>query len=356
MTRPTTWIALLLVLGTWPLAWTDTALRGLWPPLVALAVIAATRHALAGLLAGAFCGAVILGGGDPWQAYLALLRDHLAPSLGSAWKTGAILFTLVLGGFAAVLDAGGGFRTVLGRLTAGRGDADRRFQLAAAGLGLLCFFDGLANSMMVGRVGRDLADRCGVARVKLAYIVDSTSSAVACVALVSTWIAFQLTMIREGFALAGREVNPYAEFLSSLPSNFHCWFTLVLLFVSIGRRFDPGPMGGFAAVARARGPLPPAGRRAAGACGVRPGAVGGAAGGVLRRLLPAGHRRCAAAGDPRQDRGGLRRRRRPAGDGAGRSGGHPGRGVCCFRRPDRGARPWPGPPSSTARAPCSARS
>ena len=256
MTRPTTWIALLLVLGTWPLAWTDTALRGLWPPLVALAVIAATRHALAGLLAGAFCGAVILGGGDPWQAYLALFRDHLAPSLGSSWKTGAILFTLVLGGFAAVLDAGGGFRTLLGRLTAGRGDADRRFQLAAAGLGLLCFFDGLANSMMVGRVGRDLADRCGVARVKLAYIVDSTSSAVACVALVSTWIAFQLTMIREGFALAGREVNPYAEFLSSLPSNFHCWFTLVLLFVSIGRRFDPGPMGGFAADARARGPLP----------------------------------------------------------------------------------------------------
>ncbi len=248
------WIALALALGTWPVAWTDTPLRALWPPLVALAVIAASRHALAGLLAGAFSGAIILAGGDPWQAYLALFRDHLAPSLGSTWKTGAILFTLVLGGFAAVLDAGGGFRTLLERFTAGRGDADRRFQLAAAGLGLICFFDGLANSMMVGRVGRDLADRCGTARVKLAYIVDSTSSAVACVALVSTWIAFQLSLIKEGFALAGRTVNPYAEFLHSLPANFHCWFTLVLLFVSIGRRFDPGPMGGFTAAARARGP------------------------------------------------------------------------------------------------------
>ncbi|HPF70774.1 MAG TPA: Na+/H+ antiporter NhaC family protein, partial [Candidatus Krumholzibacteria bacterium] len=257
MRRPAVWIALIAILASWPLAGGDSALRALWPPLVALAVIAATRHALAGLLAGGYCGAVILAGGDPWQAYLAVFRDHLAPSLGSTWKTGAILFTLVLGGFAAVLEAGGGFRTLLERLTAGRPDAARRFQLAAGGLGLLCFFDGLANSMMVGRVGRDLADRSGTPRVKLAYIVDSTSSAVACVALVSTWIAFQLAMIKEGYALAGRDVNPYAVFLASLPANFHCWFTLVLLFVAIVRGFDPGPMGSFTAELRARGAAAP---------------------------------------------------------------------------------------------------
>jgi len=264
MPRPAGWIAILIVLASWPLAWTGGPLRELWPPLVALAVIAVTRHALTGLLAGGFCGAVILAGGDPWQAYLAVLRDHLAPSFASSWKTGALAFTIVLGGFAAVLEAGGGFRTLLDRLVRRGRDADRRFQFAAAGLGLLCFFDGLANSMMVGRVGRDLADRSGVARVKLAYIVDSTSSAVACVALVSTWVAFQLAMIREGFALAGRDVNPYAEFLSSLPANFHCWFTLVLLFVSIGRRFDPGPMGGFVAEARAREAGPAGGPGAGG--------------------------------------------------------------------------------------------
>jgi tetracycline resistance efflux pump len=259
MPRPAGWFAILAVIATWPLAWLGGPLRELWPPLVALAVIAATRHALTGLLTGGFCGAVILAGGDPWQAYLAVCRDHLAPNFASTWKTGAIAFTIVLGGFAAVLEAGGGFRTLLGRLARRGADADRRFQFAATGLGLVCFFDGLANSMMVGRVGRDLADRSGVARVKLAYIVDSTSSAVACVALVSTWIAFQLTMIREGFALAGRDVNPYAEFLSSLPSNFHCWFTLVLLFVSIGQRFDPGPMGRFVAAARERRGVAPVG-------------------------------------------------------------------------------------------------
>ena len=42
------------------------------------------------LLVGAYLGAVLLAGGDPWAAYLALFRDHLASSLASPWKTGAI--------------------------------------------------------------------------------------------------------------------------------------------------------------------------------------------------------------------------------------------------------------------------
>jgi Na+/H+ antiporter NhaC len=222
---------------------TDAPVRTLWPPLAALLVIGATRHALAGLLAGAFAGALMLAGGDPWRAWLDLPAEHLAPGLRSDWKVGAITFTLVLGGFAAVLERGGGFAALVRRWVRPGPGSRRRLETAATGLGVLCFFDGLANSMVVGRVCRDLGDRCGVPRVKLAYLVDSTSSAVACVAVVSTWIAFQLSMIAEAFAMAGRPANPYAVFLKSLPYNFHCWFTLVLLVVAVRSRFHPGPMG-----------------------------------------------------------------------------------------------------------------
>jgi Na+/H+ antiporter NhaC len=252
MSRTVLVVVTILMAGTVFLAAVPTPLRALWPPLAALLVILATRRALTGLLVGGYLGAVMLAGGDPWHAYLAVFADHLAPSLTSPWKVGAVAFTLVLGGFAAVLDATGGFESLLRRLAAPGRDAPRRFQLAALGLGLICFFDGLANSLMVGRIGRGLADRCGVARVKLAYIVDSTSSAVACVALVSTWIAYQLAMIEEGFALAGRDVNPYAEFLRSLPYNFHCWFTLVLVTAAAIWNYAPGPMGQFERQARSQ--------------------------------------------------------------------------------------------------------
>lgn len=219
----------------------------MWPPVAALLVILLTRSALTGLLAGGFAGALLLSAGNPLTAAGAVFADHLLPSLRSTWKVGAIVFTLLLGGFAAVLEAGGGFTRLLQRASGSGGDRARRLESAAAGLGLLCFFDGLANSMVVGRVGRGLADRSGTARLKLAYIADSTSSAVACVAILSTWIAFQLSMIREAYALAGYEANPYTVYLASLPYNFYCWFTLVLLLASIRWRFHPGPMRRFVA-------------------------------------------------------------------------------------------------------------
>ncbi len=236
-----TFIAVILI--TILLVAIDSPIGSLWPPVAALIVIMATRQALVGLLIGGLAGAVLIAGGNPFAALIALFADHLAPSFRSSWKLGAIAFTLILGGFAAVLEAGGGFAELMRRALRPGRDPGRQLESAAAGLGLLCFFDGLANSMVVGRVGRDLADRSGVARVKLAYIADSTSSAVACVAIISTWIAFQLSMIAEAYALTGRDANPYAVFLESLPYNFYCWFTLVLMFVAIRFRFHPGPMG-----------------------------------------------------------------------------------------------------------------
>ena len=227
---------------TWIMVVWDTPLKTLWPVMVALYFVLATRKAIWGLLSGALAGSLLLSNGNPWQAFLHLFTLHLAPSLQSSWKMGAIVFTLLLGGFAAILDGGGGFQTILQFFLRKGGDASKRLQAAAASLGILCFFDGLANSMMVGRVCKDMAGKCGVSRVKLAYIADSTSSAVACLAFVSTWVAYQMSMIREGYQLIGRQINPYMVFLQSIPSNFYCWFTLVLLFVSIFRKFNPGSM------------------------------------------------------------------------------------------------------------------
>ena len=86
---------------TWVVSALDTPLKTVWPVIVALVLVVITRRALWGLLIGAFTGALILCNGNPWQAYLELFARHLAPSLTSSWKVGAILFTLVLGGFAA---------------------------------------------------------------------------------------------------------------------------------------------------------------------------------------------------------------------------------------------------------------
>ena len=85
---------------------------------------------------------------------------------------------------------------------------------------------------------RPVYDRTGSSRSRLAYIVDSTSSPVACVALLSTWIAYQLSMIQEGLSAAEMDINPYSMFLAALPGNYYCWFTLVLVAIVIHRRWN----------------------------------------------------------------------------------------------------------------------
>ena len=59
----------------------------------------------------------------------------------------------------------------------------------------------------------------------------------------STWIAYQLSMIREGYAQAGiDDVQPFSIFVTSIPMNYYCWFTLLLLVVVIRGNWNPGPM------------------------------------------------------------------------------------------------------------------
>lgn len=203
-----------------------------------------SRSAFLGLLCGAACGAVLLAG-DSVAAFVAqLIGQQFWPIFGSPWKLSAMLFTLILGGFVALVEAGGGLQSLVRRLL-GAGPASRkRMQSTVFGFGLLVFFDGLANTMLIGRLLRSAADRCAVSREKLAYLADTTGSAVACLAFISTWIAFQLSMIREGFALAGHDsVSAYGYFFKSLPVNFYCWFALAMALVCVLREFNPGSMG-----------------------------------------------------------------------------------------------------------------
>jgi Na+/H+ antiporter NhaC len=247
-----------LVLLTFAVLLLPGGIRPLWPPLLALVVVFSTRLAAWGLFLGGAAGCLLLAGGDPLRAAVTWWNGHLGPAfLGSwtmtdgfaalpsqwhQWHLGAVAFTLLLGAFAALLEHGGGLRSLLHRDVQGAPAAPRRFLTSVYGLGLLCFFDGLANSLMVGRVTRPLADRLRIPRAFLAYVVDTTSSAVACVAFISTWIAVQLTLIGDGSAALGIETPAYLLFLQSVPRNYYCLFALLLGFLAVRRQWMIGPM------------------------------------------------------------------------------------------------------------------
>jgi Na+/H+ antiporter NhaC len=223
----------------------------IWPSLVALISVVLLRKALLGLLIGAISGVILIAEGNPLAASSLLVKEILLPALSSTWNLSVLIFTLLLGGFATLLEKGGGFESILQAWIRQSKNLSQKVEWSAFFIGILCFFDGLASSLLAGRALRPLADKTGVSRAKLAYLVDSTGSAVACVAVMSTWIAYQLSMIREGYLAAGiPDSQPFTLFLSSIPRNFYCWFTLILVVLTIRKSLNFGAMKKFEYAAR----------------------------------------------------------------------------------------------------------
>ena len=218
----------------------------LWPSVLAVGLAFLTRDISLSLFLGAFSGALLLHRGNPWTAFQELLIGRLIPSLTDRWNISVLIFTLMMGGFVEVLSRNGGMTALTTRVMA-NSRSPRRAALGAYFMGWLVFFDGLASSMLVGKALRPIADRAGLSREKLSFIVDSTSSPIAGLALLSTWVAYEMSVIRQGLVNTGdpalaEAIAPFSWLVLSLPFRFYNWFMLLLVFLLIWLMRDWGPM------------------------------------------------------------------------------------------------------------------
>jgi Na+/H+ antiporter NhaC len=220
----------------------ESLFRAIWPAVVAIGSIILLHEAAIGLMLGVAAAALLLCAGDPIKALRLALEGHVFPAMQGSWRIGALVFTLILGSFAGILERSGGFEAMLRKALGTSSSGEKRLLFGAYGIGLLCFFDGLASSLLTGRIARPLADRAGVSRERLSWVVDSTGSPVACIAFISTWIATQLSLIEQGLKSAPFKVEPYAMFFSSVPANAYCLLTLLLVPLAIGLGYQPAAM------------------------------------------------------------------------------------------------------------------
>jgi Na+/H+ antiporter NhaC len=218
----------------------------LWPSVLAVGLAFVTRDIYFSLFLGAFSGALLLHGGNPWTAFHDLLIGRLIPSLMDRWNISVLIFALMMGGFAEVLTRNGGMAALSQRVM-GQSRSPRRAGLGAYLMGWLVFFDGLASSVLVGKSMRPIADRAGLSREKLSFIVDSTSAPIAGLSVLSTWVAYEMSVIRQGLTNTGdaalaEAVAPFSWLVLSLPFRFYNWFMLFLVFLVIWLMRDWGPM------------------------------------------------------------------------------------------------------------------
>jgi Na+/H+ antiporter NhaC len=212
----------------------------LFPALLAIALALLFRQVVPALVAGVWVGAWIVAGG-PFSGALRTIDGYVIHALADADHVSIIVFSLMLGGMVGIMARAGG---TVGLVEALRPYATntRRGQIVTWIMGILIFFDDYANTLLVGNTMRPVTDRLRISREKLAYIVDSTAAPVASVALISTWIGYEVSLIADSLERLGSDLDGYAVFVQSLPYRFYPILALCLgLMVAIGLR-DLGPM------------------------------------------------------------------------------------------------------------------
>jgi Na+/H+ antiporter NhaC len=164
-------------------------------------------------------------------------------------------FSLAVAAMVGLLSRSGATRSLVERV-AGLARGRRGAMVASWLAGVVVFFDDYANCLVVGSSMGPLCDRFGVSRQKLAYIVDSTAAPVASLALVSTWVGYEVGQISDALG-PNASISAFELFLQALPYRFYCILTLVMVGVLALTGRDFGPMAAAEEQAYSPRPLTP---------------------------------------------------------------------------------------------------
>lgn len=216
-------------------------LISLIPPLLAIILAWWSKEVIISLFLGVFSGALILANYNPLAGFVNTLDNYMLGSLADSWNAGIIIFLLSMGGMIGIINRAGGVLAI-GEYVAKKAKSIKNTLLVTWSMGVLIFFDDYANTLIVGNTMRPITDKMNVSREKLAFIVDLTAAAVSSIVPISTWIAFEVGVIRDGFENLGIEASAYTTFVKTIPYRYYSIFALVFALIVIYTMRDFGPM------------------------------------------------------------------------------------------------------------------
>ena len=216
------------------------------PAVLAIGVALTLRNVIPALLLGLWVGATALqsftlvGAG---RGLLDSFQVFVTQAIADFDRASIILFTLMIGGMVGIITRNGGMASVVKAIVS-RARTAIGGQIAVWLMGLMIFFDDYSNTLVVGNTARSLTDHLRISREKLAYIVDSTAAPVACIALITTWIGYQIGLVDQALKSTDglAHVQAYSVFVNSIPYSFYPILAILFVFMISASGRDFGPM------------------------------------------------------------------------------------------------------------------
>ncbi len=242
-------LSLLLISTALEASDTAPAAAGTWlsilPPLFAIVFALTLKRVIPALFLGVWLGTTLINGlslHGLWIGLLETFQVYVLGALADPDRAAVILFSMMIGGMVGIISKNGGMQGIVNYIVKWA-DSVRHASLATAWMGLAIFFDDYANTLVVGNTMRPVCDAKRISRAKLAYIVDSTAAPVACIALVTTWIGYEVGLIGESMEkISGLQMEAYLVFLNTIPYSFYPILAIVFVFMIAASGRDFGPM------------------------------------------------------------------------------------------------------------------
>ena len=226
----------------------------LLPPFIAIILAFITKDVILSLFMGVLSGTFLLSLAsniffvdtialiniyDTLVESFSKIISYVLKSTSDPVNAGIILQILCIGGLVALITKMGGAKAIALQF-AKRAKTAISAQLNTWFIGLLIFFDDYANLLIVGPIMRPLADKFKISREKFAFIIDSTAAPVAGIAIISTWIGLEVSLIKNPYASIGIDnISAFGIFVETIPYRFYNIFMLffVALTAIMGREF-----------------------------------------------------------------------------------------------------------------------
>jgi len=215
------------------------------PPLIAIILAFMSRSVIPSLFAAIWFGVWSLSSfrmGGIISSLLDSFHYYILNTLIDRDHAIITLFTLMLGGMVGIVYRSGGMHGIIQHMIK-KANTPRKGQIAIWLFGIIIFFDDYSNTLIVGNTSRLLCDKLKISRQKLAYLVDSTSAPVATIAVITTWIGFQVGIIADALpGLDGLNESAYMLFIHSIPYSFYPFLAIIMVGFVVFSGKDFGPM------------------------------------------------------------------------------------------------------------------
>jgi len=216
------------------------------PPLIVLVTACVFRKLYLSLLIGIMTAALISTSYSPAKSTV-LIAERFYQYISDKDSIYMYAFLIIIGCIIMLICTTGGISAFAHHMKK-RFSSKRTVESSSLLLSALVGIDDYLNSITVGHVMQPIADRFGIARTKLAYLLHAMSGPLVILVPISSWAAVITTNLdSSGISLVATKTtkilgDPFYVYLKTLPFIFYSLFTIFSVWYIVHRQLSYGPM------------------------------------------------------------------------------------------------------------------